>query len=196
MKHAVILAHPDADSFNAAVARAYAEAVTAGGGEAVVRDLYRLGFDPCLHADELPWTAGHAPRADVVAERALLADARVFVLVYPLWFNAPPAILKGYVDRVFAHGFGFGSIAGGTEPLLIGRSLISFTSSGAPDRWVEETGAVRMLATAFDHHLGEMCGLAVADHVHFGGIVPGIRRDAVEALLQRVRDRAAKFAGG
>ena len=51
--HAVILAHPDADSFNAAVAQAYCEAVRGPGHEAVLRDLYRLGFDPVLNIGQL-----------------------------------------------------------------------------------------------------------------------------------------------
>ncbi|HEX7759304.1 MAG TPA: NAD(P)H-dependent oxidoreductase [Caulobacteraceae bacterium] len=192
MKHTIILAHPNPQSFNAAVARVYAETVRSFGAEAEVRDLYQMGFDPRLRADELPWAEDAHPRADVIAERERLADTRAFVFVYPLWFNAPPAILKGYVDRVFGMGFGYGPAAGGSEPLLRGRLLLSLTSSGAPDRWVEETGAVKALRHAFDDHVAEVCGLSVLDHVHFGGLTPGIRPDVIEGMLNQVGEVARR----
>ena len=99
MKHAVIVAHPNPHSLACAVGKTYAETARALGQTVIVRDLYRIGCDPCLQADEIPKASGFQPGADVVAERQQLADVDVFAFVYPLWFNAPPAILKGYVDR-------------------------------------------------------------------------------------------------
>lgn len=195
MKHAVIIAHPAASSLTHAVGEAYAESVRALGQEVVVRDLYRMGFDPCLKADEVPGPAGFRVGADVAAERAALADADVFALVYPLWFNAPPAILKGYVDRVFSMGFGYEPGMGGTETLLDGKKLISFTTSGAPDQWIRDTGALQALETLFDRHLGAMCGLQVVDHVHVGGIVPGITDEAFQDVLLGVRRAVSAHFG-
>ncbi len=65
MKHAVIFAHPNPESFTAAVARTYAEALKGLGETVIVRDLYAMGFDPCLKAGEIPGLKGHAPGADV-----------------------------------------------------------------------------------------------------------------------------------
>jgi len=190
MKHAVILAHPARKSLNATIARTYAEAVERLGHEVVLRDLYAMRFDPCLHAAEIPGPRAPKFRADVLRERELLADVNAFVLVYPLWFNAPPAILKGYIDRVFGMGFGFGPGFGGTEPGLKGRKLLSFTTSGAPDFWMRDTGALGALMRLFDAHLGGTCGLTVLDHAHFGGMVSGIRQDAVDSVLSKVRTAA------
>jgi NAD(P)H dehydrogenase (quinone) len=121
-------------------------------------------------------------------EREQLAGVDVFAFVYPLWFNAPPAMLKGYVDRVFSMGFGFEPDArGGTTSLLDGKRLISFTTSGAPDHWVRETGAVATLTNAFDRHVAAVCGMSVVDHVNFGGVVPGITKEAVAEMLSQVR---------
>ena len=122
----------------------------------------------------------------MVAEREQIADADVFAFVYPFWFNAPPAILKGYVDRVFSLGFGYEPVFGGTSPLLEGRRLISFTTSGAPERWVHSTGAYEALMTLFDRHLAAVCGMSVVDHVHEGGVVPGMTEEAFEAIMARV----------
>ncbi len=191
MKHAVIIAHPNADSLTCTVAKTYADGVRALGQQVVVRDLYRMGFDPCLKASEIPKPSGFQFGADVVAERELLADVDVFAFVYPLWFNASPAMLKGYVDRVFSMGFGYEPAMGGTEPLLEGKRMISFTSSGAPDHWVRETGALQALMALFDRHVSAMCGLQMIDHVHAGGIVSDMNDVAVEDVLDGVR-RAVK----
>ncbi len=195
MKHAIILAHPDGKSFNAAVANTYAKTVRALGHTAVVRDLYALKFDPCLPLTELPWRDDYKVSDDVAAEREAVAGADVFVLVYPLWFNAPPAILKGWVDRVMSFGFGFKPAPGGNAPSLEGRRLLSFSSSGAPEDWVRQTGALQHLCKGFDDHLAGVVGLRVEGHVHFGSVIPGIRDDAVTDMLAEVADKARSLFG-
>lgn len=195
MKHAVIAVHPDAKSFTLSVAAAYCDAVRARGDEAVLRDLYRMNFAPCLEAGEIPKPAGFSPGRDVVAERQLLSDVDVFAFIYPFWMNAQPAMMKGYIDRVFGMGFAYGMGKGGNAPLLSGRRMISFTASGAPMDWVVKTGAWDATRKLFDEHFAAVCGLDVVDHVHFGGIVPGIRADAVERFLARVRDTVDKHFG-
>jgi len=100
LRHAIIASHPDANSFTLAIARDYAEAVRSHGHEAIVRDLYQRGFDPVLNLEE----RNGEPGADVLAEWETLGEIDVFVLVYPIWFGAPPAMIKGYIDRVFGAG--------------------------------------------------------------------------------------------
>jgi NAD(P)H dehydrogenase (quinone) len=190
MRHAIIVAHPRRESLTCAIAEAYAEAVRTFGHTAIERDLYRLGFDPCLKADEIPGPMGASFAPEVMRERELLASADVFAFVYPLWFNAPPAILKGYVDRVFSMYFGYEPALGETNPLLEGKKLISFTTSGAPETWVRDTGAMTALMTVFDFHVCAMTGLTLVEHVHNGGIVPGITAEAVDDILERVRAAA------
>lgn len=193
MKHALILAHPNETSFARTMADAYANAATEVGGEVVLRDLYRLDFDARLRATELPWSADFSTSPDVAREREALRDADVFALVYPFWFNAPPAILKGYVDRVFGFGFGFASVGRVQTPSLPGRLLISVTSSGAPEHWVRETGAFHALYSLFDKHLAEVCGLSVVDHIHFGSVTPGFSAEAVAEAADTVRTRVHRY---
>jgi NAD(P)H dehydrogenase (quinone) len=196
MKHAIIVAHPNAHSLTCEIAQAYAEAVQGLGHASVTRDLYRMGFDPCLKAGEIPGPKGARFGEDVVAERKALSQCDVFAFVYPFWFNAPPAILKGYVDRVFSYGFGYEPAMHGTDPLLTGRRLISFTTSGAPEAWVRDTGALNALSTVFDTHVAAVCGLTLVDHVHTGGVTPGITAEAVAQILDEVRGAVRRcFAG-
>ena len=88
MSHAVILAHPNPRSFDAAMASAYAEDLKAWDRRSSCETSYALRFDPCLKASEIPGPSAFTPEPDVLAERALLAKAEVFVFVYPFWFNA------------------------------------------------------------------------------------------------------------
>lgn len=194
MRHAVIVAHPTVTSFTLEVARTYVKAARQRGHEPLLRDLYRLDFDPRLKAGEVPSIGGVEPAPDIAIERELLRDTDVFAFVYPLWFYAPPAMIKGYIERVFGMGFGFGGIqGGGNSPLLRGRKMISFTSSGSPMEWVKQEGAWAAIRTLFDDHVAEVCGLTVLDHIHVGGVTLGMRSDAVAAHMARVREAVERL---
>ena len=186
VKHAVIVAHPNADSFNLTMARTYKAAAERAGHRVELRDLYRIGFDPRLGDGEIPRPAGFKPADDVEAERATIGGADVFVFVYPLWFNSPPAMMKGYIERVFGMGFGYGPGGGGMEPLLRGKRMVSLSSSGAPKDWVVSGGAWDALRKLFDEHFSTVCGLSVVDHLHFGEIAPGVTPDAVRNCQDKV----------
>lgn len=192
MKHALIVAHPDPDSFNLSMARAYQAAAEAQGDSVVMRDLYRLGFDPRLSLSEIPRPEGFRAGDDVIAEREMIGDATVFAFVYPLWLNAPPAMMKGYLERVFGMGFGYGHGEGGNQPLLRGRSMFSISTSGAPETWLRQTGMWDAERKLFDEHFASVCGLTVAEHLHFGGIVPMMTQAAVDRCADAVKAAVAR----
>lgn len=185
--HALIVAHPNPDSFNMAVANRYRETVERLGASVVMRDLYRMDFDPRLDDCEIPRPLGFSASGDVVAERQLIGDAQVFAFVYPLWFNAPPAILVGYIQRVFGMGFGYGpQRQGANGRLLLGRGIISFTSSGAPSEWLRSEGGWTALRNLFDDHVAEVCGMRVIDHRHYGRIQNSTPKSRIEVHLNDV----------
>ena len=196
LKHAVILAHPRAVSFTGAVAASYIRAVEALGHTTLTRDLYRMGFDPCLRAEELPFAPNFAPGADVQAERTLLEECQVFAFIYPLWLNAPPAILKGHLERVFGFGFAYGDGRhSAAAPRLTGRRLISFSSSGGPTAWLQKTGSLPAVEALFDTYFAELCGLDMLGHFHFGAITPGASDTFIAARLQEVSQIAGTAFG-
>jgi NAD(P)H dehydrogenase (quinone) len=186
MKHAVIFSHPRESSFTASVAAAYREAAEGLGHHVAVRDLYRIKFDPCLTPEEIPGPQSAVP-VPIAAERGLIADADVFVFVYPLWLNAPPAMIKGYMERVFGFGFAYGAGGRSTTRLLKGRKLVSISSSGAPLQWVQENGYFGAIRQLYDGYLAELCGFTPLQHLHFGNVVPGATSDFVQARLAEVR---------
>lgn len=186
MKHAIIIAHPRTQSFTASVADAYSKACSTLWHSTVVRDLYRRGFDPCLKAGEMPFAENLEPEPDVTAERALLKDCDVFAFFYPLWLNSPPAIAKGSLERVFGFGFAYGGGGHGYNPLLKGRKLINFSSSGTPTTWLNQTGTLTAIQTLFDSYFAELCGMTVLQHVHFGSITPGASESYIRPKLNEV----------
>jgi len=98
VKVLVILAHPDSDSFNHAIASTAIEALKENGHEVIFHDLYKERFDPILLHEEIPKDAD----LDKLIERhcAELAEADGIIVVHPNWWGQPPAILKGWIDRV------------------------------------------------------------------------------------------------
>jgi NAD(P)H dehydrogenase (quinone) len=192
-KHAVILAHPDATSFNMAVAERYCETARTNGHEVVFRDLYRMGFDPVLKATERPTADDFQLAPDVAAEIELIAGADIFVLVYPIWFGTPPAMMKGYVERVLGAGFPYGAVRDRLpHPLLTGKRLLSFTSSGTSKPWLEEQGAWMSLRNLFDTYLARAFSMGTAEHVHFGAIVGDMKPRFVEEHLYQVETEARR----
>lgn len=103
-RHVVVLAHPDPTSFNAAIAHAYCETVRECGQEAILRDLYAMGFDPILKNAERPDRREFEIAQDVRVELQNFDECDVVALIYPIWFGLPPAMMKGYVDRVIGAG--------------------------------------------------------------------------------------------
>jgi len=130
---------------------------------------------------------------DVAAERALLADADVFVLIYPIWFGSTPAILKGYIERVFGVGFGYASVkGGGNKPLLTGRKMISFTSTGSENTWLVDSGSWNAVRKVFNERLASACGLESIEHVNFGGVDADMPAGRVEEAVSEVREVVAE----
>jgi NAD(P)H dehydrogenase (quinone) len=196
-RHVVILCHPDTDSFNAAVAAHYCQAVEDNGQSAVLRDLYRMKFDPVLRSEELAddrkSPPGQNPSRDVAEEHALIADADVVVLVYPIWLGSVPAMLKGYIDRVFGHDFALRNdhdAAAVTE--LSGKHMLSLSSSGNSRTWLDEQGQWQSLIQVFDRYLQQAFAIASIDHVHFPSIVAGLSERFFEQNMEDVRQAARK----
>lgn len=192
--HLVVLAHPAEQSFNRSVAEEYCDAVSDCGQTAVIRDLYALDFDPRLRANERPGTADFRISDAIEQELALLRSCAVVTLVYPLWFGMPPAMIKGYIDRVLGSGFAVQDIKTGKPNFLLGgKRLLILSSSGSTRPWLEEHGQWVALHQAFETYLTTIFGLASADHLHFDAIVPGCGTDYINDNLYDTRMKAREM---
>jgi len=187
IKHAIIACHPVKNSFTLAAAERYADTARQHGHEVVIRDLYRSGFNPVLKAKERQGQPG----ADVVREWGYLGKPDVFVLVYPIWFGTPPAMLKGYIDRVFGAGRtrGMGG-AGGSGELLAGKRLVSLTSSGSNRAWLDEKGVLNSLRTVYDRYFADVFGFTETYRHHCDGITPELPEQEVRIHLHDIEKAA------
>ncbi|MEY2956017.1 MAG: hypothetical protein RL123_745 [Pseudomonadota bacterium] len=139
MRTLVVLAHPAPESFAAALAQAVTEAARAGGHEVRLLDLCALGFDPVMGAEEWRGYGTGAPvPPDLAQHVAALRWAEAVVFVHPTWWQGPPAILKGWLDRVWRPGVAFVQPApGGTlGPALTDLRLIGVVTTMAAPWWV------------------------------------------------------------
>ncbi len=200
-RHAVIVSHPSPDSFTLSVAQRYATTAKELGDDVVIRDLYRLNFDPILKAEEQPGHAARTLSEDVRAELDILSGSHVFVIVFPIWFGGPPAMLKGYIDRVLGAGVTHADVQGRQgHSLTQGKRLVSFTSSGNSRNWFEDQGAWMSWRNIFDTYLTNAFAMAGNDHYHFDRVTQGMKEETVRSYLREVEDAAratcAKFKGG
>lgn len=133
MEISVILAHPSPESLTFALARAAADALTSQGHDVRWHDLASEGFDPRLTNVEIAEHRSRDPLVELHARE--LRDADGLVLVHPIWFAQPPALMKGWVDRVVREGTAFRKHADGSiEPLLrVGSALLITTANTGYD---------------------------------------------------------------
>lgn len=136
----VVVAHPLPGSLNRHFADIAVAELTAAGHKVTLLDLYESEFDPRLtSAERNSYYSERFDAAALNAHAALLREAELLVLVFPTWWFGLPAILKGWVDRVFSPGIAFdhGADFGPIRPLLYKlRNVVAITTLGSP-WWVD-----------------------------------------------------------
>lgn len=146
MRVLLVFCHPDPHSYGAALRQAAADALREAGHELREIDLYAEGFDPVLSVAEktsyLPDTAKNIE--GVAAHVEALRWAEGWVVVYPTWFYGAPAMLKGWLERVWLPGVSF-TVAKAKQRRIGGelkniRLFIGITTSGSPWWWLKLIG--------------------------------------------------------
>ncbi|MDI1475147.1 NAD(P)H-dependent oxidoreductase [Polyangium sp. y55x31] len=156
MKVFIVHAHPEPKSFNAAMTRLAVETFEGGGHDVVVSDLYAMGWNPVsgphnftrrkdpsvfkqqveeAHAVE---TNGFVPEVQAEMEKLFACDALIFQ--FPMWWFSMPAILKGWVDRVFAFQRVYGAGRWYDHGTMRGKRAMASVTTGGPATMYEETG--------------------------------------------------------
>jgi NAD(P)H dehydrogenase (quinone) len=188
MKHLLVVAHPVEGSFTMGLAHAYAAELESIGHSQRTYDLYRMGFNPVLSAQELaPVSADHPASADVAQAQRDILSADALTVIYPLWWLSMPAMLKGYIDRVFARGFAYEAQNGIVRGLLSGKKSVLVTISGAPLSQLIRSGDWKAVQDLQDIHILRNAGFELLEHVHFDNVVPHLSVAIVEQHMARVR---------
>lgn len=165
MRTLIVLSHPDPKSLTHAVAGRIADGVRAADAshEVEIADIAEEGFDPRWScADISAFRKEAPPPADVLAEQARIDRADALVLVFPIYWWAMPALLKGWIDRVFSNGWAYDERPDGKVAKLLGRLRVRLVGIGAADEGVytrrDYAGAMR---TQIDHGIFDYCGAPV-----------------------------------
>ncbi len=161
MQLSIILAHPNQDSFNHAIAQVVLATLRENGYGVILHDLYAEKFDPLLPADEIPREAALPPDLEVHCREIMAADG--LIIVHPNWWGQPPAILKGWVDRVFRPGVAYRFLEGDQGEgvpvgLLQARAALVFnTSNTASERELRVFGDP--LERLWKNCIFDLCGV-------------------------------------
>jgi NAD(P)H dehydrogenase (quinone) len=198
MRLLAVCCHPSPDSFHAALRAEVLGRLAADGHELTVVDLYAEDFDPVLRADDRRdyWKAvTKAP--DIERHVAELRTAEGLLLIYPTWWYGMPAMLKGWLDRVWLPGVAF-DIKGGRIQLHMLSNIRHFavvTTHGSP-RWfirlaMGEPGR-KQVVRGLTQHLAKRC--KVSWNALYG--IDTREPQALEGWCERTARRLGRFFSG
>lgn len=189
MRVLVILAHPCCNSFNHAIGEAAVHVLEAEGHQVVFHDLYAEGFDPILGWEEIP--KGSQIDGTIAMHCRDLVEAEGIIVVHPNWWGMPPAMLKGWVDRVIRPGVAYEFLEGDSgdgvpRGLLHARIALVFnTSNTPPQRELEAFGDP--LQTLWKNCIFGLCGIEDFSRKSYGVVVTSTEEQR-QAWLDDVRE--------
>ncbi len=197
MKISLILAHPRPGSFNHAIAATAARALRNAGHTVSVHDLYEEAFDPLLPSEEIARDVSLPD--DIARHCAEIAATDGIIIVHPDWWGMPPAILKGWIDRVLRPGVAYrfaetDSGEGIPAGLLKAKAAIVFNTSNTPrQREVETFGDP--LERLWKDCVLRFCGVPVVHRRMFGIIVTSTETERKAWLEEASRLATEIFPG-
>lgn len=197
MKVSVILGHPYGGSFNAAIARIVTETLESNGHTAMFHDLYNENFNPSIPPKEL---ACDVSDDELVAlHQREIREADGIVIIHPNWWGQPPAILKGWVDRVLrenvAYTFPVGDNGGGLPiGLLKAKAAIVFNTSNTPEKRENEVFG-DPLQRIWKDCIFDFCGITVFDRRMFR-VVADSSAEQRAVWLEEVRNVINNYFSG
>ncbi len=194
MNISVFLAHPDPGSFNHAIANTASDTLIQSGHQVILHDLCREQFPPLLSAAELRKDAKLDP---VVARHCKeIAHADGIIIVHPNWWGMPPAILKGWIDRVLrpevAYRFVEGDKGEGVPVgLLKAKAAIVFNTANTPAER-ERNVFSDPLETLWKNCVFDLCGVKNVQRRTFAVVITSTPEQRA-AWLAEVREIVGAF---
>jgi putative NADPH-quinone reductase len=154
----VVVAHHRADSLTAHTARRTAARLEAAGLRVDLLDLHAEGFDPRMNvADQPDWGNREKAYSDGThAHMRRILDADVVVAVFPVYWQNVPAILKGWIDRVWNYGFAYGR----SKPRLAGKRILWLGLAGAAADDPIMEGMHSLMETNLSEGIAYYCGFS------------------------------------
>jgi NAD(P)H dehydrogenase (quinone) len=195
MHSLIVFAHPEPSSY----AHAVVEQVIAGLEEDPentfeIADLIAEGFDPRFtQADYGAFRGGTPPPADAVAEQARIDRADMLIMIFPVYWWSMPAILKGWIDRVFTQGWAFIDADGEETGRLLGRLAIqTIAIGGATQQTYDLRGYAQAMETQIDQGIFDYVGARMVG----SELLLPLDAASSGSGLQRAREIGARLGSG
>ncbi|TKC06190.1 NAD(P)H-dependent oxidoreductase [Pedobacter frigoris] len=169
MKQLIIYAHPNPNSLNSQFKDTLTKHLELMGSEVVVRDLYQLDFNPVLSLDDMAGQRAGIVSDDVKQEQEFISWADCITFIHPIWWTGLPAMMKGYIDRVFSYGFAYRYDNGVHKGLLVGKQVIIINTHGKSNAEYGAIGMDTALILTSDKGIYSYSGLEIKKHFFFDG---------------------------
>jgi NAD(P)H dehydrogenase (quinone) len=185
----VILGHPDPRSFSHALADAVCQAMRADGQRVVFHDLHAEGFDPALPSAEISKDGLLPPVIRQHCDELAAADG--IVIVHPNWWGQPPAVLKGWIDRVIRPGVAYRFEEGdGGEGVPVGllraRAAVVINTANTPEAR-ERSVFGDPLELIWKRCIFDLCGVRQVHRRTFGVVVTSTPEQRAQWLSEAQR---------
>lgn len=180
----IVIAHHNLSSYNHAILGAIKDELIQAGHQVRVRDLYQLDFQ----ANLIP-TPGSVQQ-DVVTEQEHIRWADTMIFIYPTWWANMPAILKGYIDRVFTYGFAYQFSNNELVGLFAEKQVLLFTTTNNLEEDYRNSGMLASMSQVVDEGVFRFCGVTNLTHTylsHIHGITEAERRALLDEVKELIR---------
>lgn len=192
MKYLIIYTHFNDKSFNHAILESVEASLKKNNKDFEVLDLYAEGFDPVLSKEGYFEARKGDTSSIILKEHERIKKADVLIFVYPVWWVGMPAILKGYIDRVFSYGFAYKYSEKGIVPLLKEKKAFVINTMGAETKDVKIFLAIKAMNALLEQGILGFCGIKTIGHKYFGA-VDRVDDSARKAMLLEVEKAIDKL---
>ena len=194
MKILVILAHPNKQSYNHAIAFSAVKQLQENGHNVIFHDLYTEKFDPILPSQEFPSEVTLPSNIKQHCDELRLADG--IIIVHPNWWGQPPAILKGWVDRVMRPGVAYNFLEGDKGEgipvgLLKAKAAIVINTANTPFKREQEVFG-DPLQLLWKNCIFDLCGVSIFYREMFTVVVTSTP-DQRQEWLRKVQEVVNKY---
>lgn len=131
----VVLDHPDSNSFSHAIAKRFIDGAAKSGHSCELVDLHAEGFNPCWNMADIQ-NDGTSPAEDISKEHNRIDKCDAVCFVFPLFWFGMPAMMKGWIDRVWSWGWAYNQLDNHNKSLQKDRTAIMLIPAGVnPNAW-------------------------------------------------------------
>jgi NAD(P)H dehydrogenase (quinone) len=187
MKHLIIYAHPIQGSLNCHFKNTLIDYLHSKNQEVEVRDLYQINFDPVLSLKDMLGQRKGEIAEDIKIEQEYIDWADCITFIYPIWWTGLPAIVKGYIDRVFSYGFAYRYDQGIQKGLLTGKQVVIINTHGKSHQEYSDLGMDKALSLTSDKGIYSYCGLEIKEHLFFDK-ADKANQESVELWTNQIRE--------